>query len=180
MHDGFGSQLASVKIMALNGQLPPEQLPVYLDELTQDLHLVVDTLRNGASITLKDALIDLRHRLVKRFNHGPPFIHWQLDLAGGERLADRKILHILRMIQESINNALRHAGSENIWIKVDHDPALRNLTISVIDHGVGLPQVIKPGRGTGNMLRRAREIGAKLEWINLRPGTEVKIVIYLE
>lgn len=44
MHDGFGSQLVSARLMAETGLISASDLPVLLQECLADLHLVADTL----------------------------------------------------------------------------------------------------------------------------------------
>ncbi len=176
MHDGFGSQLASVRIMAEQGRLKTEQLPKYLQEITADLHLISDTL-SQEDITLESAFMDMRYRLQRRFDTGEPHLHWVVRLEGMPEQEARLILHILRIMQEAFNNAIRHANPRNVWLSAEYDAAQQRLVISVRDDGVGIPTDARPGRGLSNMQQRAREIGATLERINQQPGTEIRLTL---
>ena len=176
MHDGFGSQLASVRIMAEQGRIEPDQFPNYLREITADLHLIVDTLGHE-DITLESALLDMRYRLQRHFNSGIPQVHWHIALTGCPVLAPRTILHILRIMQEAFNNAVRHAAPHNVWLSAVYDSIQQNLVVSIRDDGSGMPTAIRPGRGLSNMQQRAREIGAAIEKIDLAPGTEFRLTV---
>ena len=176
MHDGFGSQLASIRIMAEQGRINPDQFPNYLREITADLHLIVDTL-GQEYITLESALLDMRYRLQRHFNSGTPHLYWNIMLADCVALDQRIILHILRIMQEAFNNAVRHAAPQNIWLSAIFDPAQCRVVASVRDDGSGMPANIRPGRGLSNMQQRAREIGAQLDRIDQHPGTELRLTI---
>lgn len=178
MHDGFGSQLASIRIMAEQGRIKPEQLPNYLREMTSDLHLIVDTL-SQEDITLESALLDMRYRMQRRFDAGKPQMHWQIQLDGMPELDPRLILHILRIMQEAFNNAFAHANSNNVWLNAHFDAAQQRLIVSVRDDGAGMPEKIRPGRGLSNMQQRSREIGAQLERMDAQPGTEIRLTLVL-
>ncbi len=174
MHDGFGSQLASVRMMAEKGRIQPEQFPAYLHELSADLHLVVDTMSHQDA-SLQDALVDFRYRLERRLSgERETTLHWAIDLDGMPRYTPRDILHLLRLLQESVNNVLKHANARNIWIQAQYNAPAGELVLSVRDDGKGLPEPVKKGRGLNNMRHRAREIGGELEIVNSHPGVEVR------
>jgi signal transduction histidine kinase len=172
MHDGFGSQLAGVRMMAEKGRIPPEQFPQFLREITADLHLVVDTL-GQLNITLEDALIDMHHRLERRFTGSGPKLHWKTRLTSLPSLPPRKILQALRLVQEALNNAFKHAHARNVWFLAQYDVQNDVLTLSVRDDGQGLLLPAARGRGLNNMQYRAREIGGEFQLLACQPGVEV-------
>jgi PAS domain S-box-containing protein len=172
MHDGFGSQLAGVRMLAEKGRIRPEEFTQFLHEITADLHLVVDTL-GQLNITLDEALIDLHHRLDRRFSGNAPQLHWQTQLAGLPALHQRQILQTLRLIQEAFNNAFKHARAQNVWFSAHYDAPTDLLTVSVRDDGQGMQMPKVRGRGLSNMQYRAREIGGKFQLIEHQPGVEV-------
>ena len=175
MHDGFGSQLAGLSLMAERGRVQPAQLPQYLNELMSDLYLLVDTLGHG-DITFEEAIIDMRYRMQNRFKDTLPSLDWQIGLEGLPKLGQRAVLHILRLIQEAVNNALKHANARQISIRVIYNPASGILDVCVRDNGQGLPENLVHGRGLYNMHMRAREVGAELQ-IKSNNGVEVCVHI---
>lgn len=174
MHDGFGSQLASVRLMVEKGRITPEQLPAYLQEVSADLHLVVDTL-SPTGITLEEALHDMRYRMERRFAGAGPQLAWQMALASMPALSSRTILQILRILQEALHNAIRHAQAQHIVLRAVYTPAQRRLLLSVEDDGRGLSETLRPGRGLSNMRHRAREVGGTLAITATQPGTCVSL-----
>ena len=178
MHDGFGSQIASVRMMAEKGKIQPEEFTRFLQEIASDLHLVVDTL-GQLDITLEDALVDMQYRLARRFGvAGMPALQWRVALEGLPHLPSRTILQILRLIQEALNNALKHAHASHIRIEVLYQKPSGDLVVSVTDNGKGMAGVPGRGRGINNMKHRAREIGAVFAMDNQSPsGVRVSLRI---
>jgi signal transduction histidine kinase len=159
-------------MLAERGRLEANQFAEFLDEITADLHLVVDTLSH-ADITFEEALADLRYRLQRRMSAVPIHLHWDIALGGLPPQNSRAILSQLRVVQEALNNAMRHASPTNIRVSARFDRSIQELKISITDDGVGLPNNYRRGQGINNMLARAREIGGVLALRAASPGTEV-------
>lgn len=175
MHDGFGSQLATARMMAEHGALKPDKLAELLQECIADLYLFTDTLGNTEN-TLADGLADLRFRTDQRCGHLPITWSWQIELEGLPRLSQRTVLQILRIAQEAINNLLRHAQATRVVVAAYLDLGQR-FSLSVSDNGVGLPEELREGRGFAGMRQRAREIGAEIAIERLAQGTRVALVL---
>jgi|GEM_PF-112854 len=71
-------------------------------------------------------------------------------------------MNIYRIIQESVNNAIKYARPNHILVTLDR--AANRLNVKIADDGIGfnLDQVER-GSGLTNMEKRARDISAKLE-----------------
>ncbi len=83
------------------------------------------------------------------------------------RLEDQKELIIFRIVQELLNNIIKHSGARLIEVKIDYQEA--QMVVSVRDDGQGfeLTQLNDEekgdfGIGIRNMNNRARMIGAQL------------------
>lgn len=86
---------------------------------------------------------------------------------------------LYRIVQEALNNALKHARAASVQVKIELDGPYLTLTIS--DDGRGFePLAIgdQSGLGLENMQDRASTIGARLD-INSAPdhGTNVKVKV---
>ncbi|WP_052573700.1 sensor histidine kinase [Haloferula sp. BvORR071] len=82
-------------------------------------------------------------------------------------------IHIYRIAQEAINNAVKHSGAERILI--EFEAADDRFDLKVSDDGKGLPANPPPapaegGMGLHIMDYRARAIGAKLEVAEAKNG----------
>ncbi|WP_295413585.1 AAA family ATPase [uncultured Thiodictyon sp.] len=175
MHDGFGSQLASARLRIAHSELSQAQIQVLLHECLDDLYLVVDTMSNEEK-SLRDAIVDYRYRCASRLSEQPVQVDWQIALDDCPPIDQRLILQLLRIVQEALNNALKHAQARQIHLIFAYRPNGK-LHLAVADDGIGLPPALEQGRGMGNMQNRARDIGARLAFSRRRPGTRVSLVL---
>jgi signal transduction histidine kinase len=113
----------------------------------------------------------------------------QVELDAPERLPRLTLAAetaLLRVIQESLLNVLRHSGSPKAKVRIQTDPA--QLTLEVSDEGVGMePEVLDKmrggaasGVGTAAMSHRMEELGGRLEIASGRWGTSIKAILPLE
>ena len=177
LHDGLGTQLTITRLRAERGTMGQEQMVDALNAILADLHMVVDTLRDPED-SLANALVDFRLRCERRISGASPRITWNLSVADAPQLSARSRLHVLRIVQEALANALRHSLRGQIIVTATYDRC-DGIVIRVCDDGVGLPDEVVPGRGLYNMKRRAREIGADLTIANRVPPPGVEVVLRL-
>jgi signal transduction histidine kinase len=101
-----------------------------------------------------------------------------LDVVGERRLDEAAEIALFRIVQEALNNALKHAGPGRITVSMDMGDGLVRATVS--DTGVGFePEgtgVRTKHLGLTSMEERAQEVGADLR-ITSAPGrgTEVRV-----
>jgi signal transduction histidine kinase len=186
MHDGFGSQLVIAKMMVEQNQMTQAGLGRLLEESIADLYLLVDTLGNSDNY-LPNALVDFRFRTQQRLMGSTIQLHWNLQVDHAPEVSPQVVLQILRLVQEALNNALKHAKAKHIYLDFTYDEVASQWTISVADDGVGMGDNMLFGRGQTNMMARARATGGKLSVSNghltlsvTHPGTRVKLVVPLQ
>jgi len=186
MHDGFGSQLVIAKMMVEQNQMTQAGLGRLLEESIADLYLLVDTLGNSDNY-LPNALVDFRFRTQQRLMGSTIQLHWNLQVDHAPEVSPQVVLQILRLVQEALNNALKHAKAKHIYLDFTYDEVASQWTISVADDGVGMGENMLFGRGQTNMMARARATGGKLSVSNshltlsvTHPGTLVKLVVPLQ
>ena len=56
-------------------------------------------------------------------------------------LSSETTLHLYRIVQEAVNNALKHANAQHIWIRLAYKQ--NQITLTVRDDGVGLPETLE-------------------------------------
>ncbi len=78
-------------------------------------------------------------------------------------------IHIYRVLQEALNNVVRHAGSERAWVRLHFtDDAL---VLEVEDHGPGfIAGPAQRGIGMVAMRERAELLGGKIEFLQPASG----------
>lgn len=175
MHDGFGSQLATARIMAKNHDLSPTEMGQLLDDCLTDLQLVVDT-HLASSHHLCDVLFDFKHRLQQRLGHTPLQFQCVIEVPEGQWLSQDKTLQFLRVLQEAVSNALRHAQASELSLLVKLDDAQAQLVAWVQDNGQGLVSAQGVGRGLNTMKSRVRELGGQFS-IESEAGVIVHIQV---
>ena len=91
------------------------------------------------------------------------------DLNGVDGLL---LLTIYRVIQEAVTNVLRHAGAKSMHVAaaIDH----REITVEILDDGIGFPVDPMFGRGLTGMLERARALSGTLELLREEGRTCVR------
>ncbi|MGH9746825.1 MAG: sensor histidine kinase [Candidatus Acidiferrales bacterium] len=71
-------------------------------------------------------------------------------------------IHIYRILQEALNNVVRHSGAREAWVRLCFSE--NALVLEVEDHGKGFPeQATKPGIGLVAMRERAQLLDAAIE-----------------
>jgi signal transduction histidine kinase len=90
-------------------------------------------------------------------------------------LSDEKILILFRIVQEAINNIVKHAQASAIKIEIQQTNSGRR--INIIDDGIGMiSNVDSNGLGLKNMVSRAKIIGANISIHSRKDeGTQVSI-----
>ena len=102
----------------------------------------------------------------------------ELRIAGGAKCAPESEAEVLRVAQEALNNALRHAEAERIELRMEARDG--RLIVTVADDGVGFdpdaPGVRSRRLGLTSMEERARALGATLAVVS-RPGEGTTVTL---
>jgi two-component system CheB/CheR fusion protein len=108
---------------------------------------------------LKNALRDLAAQACDA-----TAIKCHFKCARGIRVPDDTVaLHLYRVAQEAVTNAVKHSGAKNILISLDRDS--EHICVSVQDDGKGFAPGKRRKKGLGlHMMRyRANALGGKLK-----------------
>jgi signal transduction histidine kinase/GAF domain-containing protein len=89
--------------------------------------------------------------------------------------------HLFRIVQEALNNVMKHAQASSV--RVELSQALDEVSVLVADDGCGVDlRTLPVGQGFGfeGMQQRAQLIGAQVEFLSkLREGTQVLVSLSL-
>ncbi|MFL6061430.1 MAG: sensor histidine kinase [Marmoricola sp.] len=184
VHDGVAQDVASlgylVDNLAASTTDPRQSEDVAL--LRKEVTRVVAELRNsvfdlrnetGAGQGLGQSIAIFARHVG---SHSPLTVHVTLDESEALRLQPGVEAELLRITQEAINNARRHSGGENLWVRCEVHPPTAEITVS--DDGDGLRSPREDSHGLRIMRERAERIGALLSVespVAAEHGTRVSI-----
>jgi signal transduction histidine kinase len=162
MHDGVGTHLSLLLTSLKSGGLSQKDVTDGVQSSLDELRLLIDA-RSSSTQTIADALANLRHRLQARLAPLGITTKWEVsEGADALKLSAEATLHVLRIVQECINNAVRHGGAREITLQVGADGA-GNAFVAVKDNGCGVENAQAATRGNGQGLKsifaRAKSIG---------------------
>jgi signal transduction histidine kinase len=175
VHDGLGSALLSALVLLDRKELTVGAAADVLRECVDDLRLIVDS-REPAARDLSTLVGMFRYRLQPRIQAAGIRLRWHMDdLPDTPQLDPTNSLHLLRILQEALANALRHSGAKDIELWTRQSDGAIELTVK--DNGVGFDEGhVTSGRGLSNMRSRAERLHAQLIVTSaLGRGTSVTI-----
>jgi signal transduction histidine kinase len=177
MHDGLGSVLLSTLLLLERQELPIAVAADAVRECVDDLRLIVDS-REPAARDLSTLVGMFRYRLQGRIRTAGIRLHWRMDeLTHAPQLDPTSSLHLLRILQEAVANALRHSGAAEIELCTLQVNDTIELTIR--DNGTGFDaERVTPGRGLSNMRSRAERLRARLS-VTSEAGRGTSVTILL-
>ncbi|MDR7330945.1 ATP-binding protein [Roseateles asaccharophilus] len=177
MHDGLGSSLLSALVAVEQGSMSHEKVVEVLRECVDDLRLVIDSIE-PVGHDLVSLLATMRYRLGKRLQTGGLKLEWDVqDLPPLPWLEPPDALHVLRLMQEALNNVLKHASASRVRMVTRHHGSY--VEIRVEDDGAGFDlQNIQHGRGLKSQIKRAQRLGGKLR-IDSQPGVGTRLSLRL-
>lgn len=177
MHDGLGSSLLSALVAVEQGSMSHDKVVEVLRECVDDLRLVIDSLE-PVGHDLVSLLATMRYRLGKRLQTGGLKLDWDVqDLPPLPWLEPPDALHVLRLMQEALNNVLKHANASRVRMVTRHHGSY--VEIRVEDDGAGFDlQTIQHGRGLKSQIKRAQRLGGKLR-VDSQPGMGTRLSLRL-
>jgi signal transduction histidine kinase len=176
MHDGVGSQLITLQHALDKGGLDGPQAASLVRDCVEDLRLVIDSL-DASAHSMTDALANLRFRLEPRLAAAGMVSTWHIERSLVP-MSPEVVLQLLRILQESLTNVLKHSGAHLVHVSWRVDTRQGHARLLIHDDGCGLPPDRNgAGRGLTNMHLRARRIGALFELPADRAGTTVQITL---
>jgi signal transduction histidine kinase len=173
MHDGLGSSLISAIRSVESGGMSEDKVSQILKSCLDDLKLTIDSME-----PLEDDLVlllaTLRYRLGPRLESSGVALRWNVqELPPLDWLDPTSALHILRIVQESIANILRHTRATEIRVGTAADASGVQVTIEDNGQGFHVQKTLgeAQGRGMQNQQRRARLVGGRVSWRSGPGGT---------
>ncbi len=148
LHDELGQYVTAIKTFAVaivnktKDKSPDiannaQTIVSAANQIYDGMHDIIRKLRPGAldnlglSETLRDAMTHLQQQ--------HPDIEFALNLQGAlDQLGETFNINIYRIIQEAMNNALKHAKATKISVHLTKAPNDKQLLLTIEDNGVGM------------------------------------------
>lgn len=178
MHDGLGGYLVSLLALADRPTLDRPHLQAVVQQALTDMRLMLDSLDiDGEDLSL--LMGALRDRMQPSLQAAGCSVNWQIEETPPlKSMSPHRALQVLRIVQESLNNALRHSGATGISVSLTYDKQAHVYTLDIADNGAGIDAGAPRGRGLDNMRYRAADIGATIEiGAASGGGTRVRLVL---
>jgi signal transduction histidine kinase len=170
LHDSINQNLILLRIL-MNESVEPDK---YLKNFTE-LNRVLDS----AIKDLKEIVFNLQPRVISELGLPPALqnlidminkvsdIKGELSLSGEMKKLETKIeLSIYRIVQEGLNNIIKHSNANEFHIQLSYLPS--SLRIMITDNGVGFNPFDekKPlsGNGLFNINERIQKLNGKVEF----------------
>ncbi len=187
LHDEIGTQLATLKLYT-------SQIAHYLgdDEAPRTLRNAINVIINDTISDVRDLLRELNPRTLEQYGFGPALeelldrinatgaiqAYMNLDI-NLTRLTSNTEIMLYRIVQELLNNTLKHANATQIDITCRYRE--NRIFLTYADNGQGFDyERVRQGLGIGNIESRVAMLKGVIQWqTEHEKGTSVIILIPL-
>jgi len=187
LHDNLGSYAASLSSNL--GYIQPldkeSAMSNAFRELNNNSNAIISELNDTIWVLKKEALSltaisDRIKVFISRIQKSYPDMNIEVEeqIETDHQLPSSQAFHLYRVLQEAINNALKHSKGKNIKVRITGE---NNWNVSVADDGTGIDLSNESagggGNGLNNMKERCKEAGWDISWQKTDSGgTIVKIL----
>jgi signal transduction histidine kinase len=182
IHDNIGQTLSLAKLNLNTIDLHKENTQ---DKIVNSKELVskaIHDLRNlsrslNTDSVLSSGLLKAIETELVIINHAGSFTTGLKTKGQSARIDSKKELILFRIVQEAINNIIKHSDANSIIVTLDFTNAL--LRIEINDNGKGFEANTESNEGQGlrNMKSRAELIGGNFEILSGANGTTIIITL---
>lgn len=183
LHDNIGQLLTTTKLyleMMKHKQDDPTEL---IDRGTKHINTIISEVRNLSRSLVPASINDLGliasvNDLIESFRALGSFdIQFFAKSSIEERMNESVKLTIYRILQEQLNNIVRHANAKKVMVEMFQDE--NKVYLFIADDGKGFDlQTVKKGQGLTNIKSRSELQDGTLE-ILTNPGYGCKLVIQI-
>jgi signal transduction histidine kinase len=185
LHDGLGGQLVSIVALS-ERDTAGASIGDAARAALKDLRLVIDSMDDiGGDLML--ALASWRDRAAAQLRPHEIALDWHAVPPGlpvYPSLRPWHVIQIIRILDEAVTNAVKHAGARRIGVSIETmkvaDGECGCITVTDDGKGFALDGAGRPAsRGLRNMKNRAARCGAELELSSGGGGTTVRLQLPL-
>lgn len=174
LHDNLGVYAASIASNLSYIQMPEEDTNAMtaFSELKNNSQAIISQLNDTIWVMKKESLSlttisDRVKTFINRIQKSYPTMQIEVEehIESDCQFHSSQAFHLYRILQETINNALKHSGAMNIKVTFK---AASSWSVTVADDGKGMDAVNNLQNGSGNGLinirERVKEAGWTVHW----------------
>lgn len=180
LHDGIANDIGALKVSLTNNMFNAANINVIVDKIDK----LYNEVRDWSHDLNSDKILDIEFsQLINSLciiteKNGIKTTKNILITEKINTLDDSFLLNIYRILQETINNVLKHANATEIQLDIIQLDA--ELLLIIKDNGVGFSvNAIKTGIGLKNIEKRVDSLNGKLNIISSGNGTTIDIKLPL-
>ena len=159
LHDDVAARMLTL-IHAVKDQQTIDLSRSILKSLRNSIY----TLDNKSSVTILDAITDIRSELQDRLNPIGIQLFWrQSEQLNDLTFTPRQHINLNRMLHETITNIIRHANAQYVEINIELERQYLKATCCDNGSGFEIDKCI-PGKGINNIKTRVLEIAGTASW----------------
>jgi signal transduction histidine kinase len=177
LHDDFGQILTAIGAMLTRAQRrTPAEAGVDKQDLREIQEVTQSTLEKVRSLSqslhpvvLEDAGFEGAIDVYLPAFEKQTGINVQYEKNGTSRELDRAVAtHLYRVLQEALNNVVRHSKSASAQVRLNY--LAETVVLEVEDRGIGLGHSQGRGMGLVNMRERAELVNGRVEVLDAEGG----------
>ncbi|MEJ8841376.1 PAS domain S-box protein [Lacibacter sp. H375] len=183
LHDNIGQLLTTTKLYLEMMKLKQADPIELIDRGTKHINTIITEVRNLSRSLVPSSINDLGliasvNDLIESFRALGSFdIRFFASNSIEEWMDDTIKLTIYRILQEQLNNIVRHADAKNVMVEMFQED--NKVYLFIADDGIGFNlQTVKKGQGLMNIKSRAELQEGSVE-ILTNPGQGCKLVIQI-
>jgi PAS domain S-box-containing protein len=183
LHDNVNQILSTTKLYLELAKQDNKERMSLIGRSAENIHEAIHEIRNISRSLVPSSISDLGltdsvNDLVESIRTTRA-IHVEFYSAGrfDEKLSDKLKLMLFRIIQEQVNNVLKHSAAKNLIIELILEEGDNSVGLNISDDGKGFhPEKVKNKKGLGlsNIMSRADLFGGKLTIVSA-PGEGCKL-----
>lgn len=183
LHDNIGAYASAIRADVENMlHAQPDKSDAHLQNLKVHSQEIMNSLRNTIWVLNKDniTLTGISDRIKNYVSKlGPSYAQVQINMhetiSKDIRVHSRNALNIFRIVQEAVNNALKHSNAKNISITIQNT-GIPFIIITDDGKGISASRQYHSGSGLANMKARAADSGIGLQIVTAEnEGTSIKL-----
>lgn len=183
LHDSLGSQLSTISIGLQRAAQQTNHEPLqFIQAMTDN---VTSELRDFIWANSQDSILveELEQRINTLFwRYRKTDLRMELEVVTQEDIAKQRLspevgVHLYRIVQEAVQNAMKHSEAQRLVVQLTPQPA--GLSLEIYDNGKGFRWPVETAGdhyGLLNMKRRATQAHGTFR-IDTAPGRGTRIVV---